>query len=167
MIAITLSAGLPEKVLSAALLALPLGWLFAGRWRAPASVERTIDCVLISALAASVGVKIEWIEHFSFWPLLLILLLSDDGRWVGAFIGAMLPGGRKALRTTRLVMGSMSAGVTQLSIAALAIHADAVPEFIVPALLAGALVMELTVPMRRNLVEQINRAEAEWEDDHG
>jgi hypothetical protein len=118
--------------------------------------------VLLPTLAAFAAMKVEVFIHATAWMMLVILLISDDGRWIGAFIGAMLLGGRNAFRTGRLVIGSMSAGVTQLALTALAAHAWAIPGEATMALLAGALIIEFTAPMRRRLVEQLNQTEDQF-----
>jgi hypothetical protein len=117
-------------------------------------------------------VKIDVFEHFAFWPLLIVLLLSADGRWFGAFFGAILPGGRSAFRTARMVIGSMSAGPTQMAIAAVAVHAWALPEAIALALLVGSVLIEFTAPTRRKMADQLAEMEAQFEstgttDKHG
>jgi hypothetical protein len=111
------------------------------------------------AMAACIGVKIDLFEHIALWPLIVILLLSDDGRWVGAFIGAMLPGGRKALRTMRLVMGSMAAGPTQLGVAALGAHLELLPPPLWLPLALGALLIEMTAPARRSMAKRLVETE--------
>lgn len=157
------SRGMSGAWMALPLFAISIGWLFAGTVSERRGITGTIEFLLLPALAAMVCVKIEWIAHATFWPLIVVLLLCDDGRWLGAFLGAILPGGRTPLRTTRLVIGSMSAGITQLAVAAIALHADAMPEFIALTLLAGSLLMEFTTPLRRSLVAQLHLAEEDIE----
>jgi hypothetical protein len=120
--------------------------------------------VLLPALAACAAVRIEVIEHFAFWPLLILLLLSGDGRWLGAVTGALLLGGRRALRTMRLVLGSMACGPTQLAVLALAVHLWALPDELPLALLVGAIVIDATTPARRKIAQQLIEAETELSD---
>jgi len=170
------------------LLALPLGWIAAALLssrrqllpeelsRGPTSEQQRSDgarravsglglvnLLLLPALAALVAIKIDLFAHFSFWLIVVIVLLSDDGRWLGAYLGAMLPGGRPGLRTMRLVMGAMAAGPTQLAIAASAAHAWLLDGAATLALLLGALVMEVTAPARRGMAARIAEAEEQIE----
>ena len=115
--------------------------------------------VLLPLLAAMVTVRIALIDQFALWPVILFLLVSGDGRWLGAFIGAMLPGGRKPLRTMRLVLGSMAAGPTQLAVTAIAVYTLSVPDQLPLAMLAGAIVIEISAPARRGASSRLAQTE--------
>ena len=95
--------------------------------------------------------------------MLSMLRLRPMGLF-GAFLGAMLPGGRKTLRTTRLVIGSMSAGTTQLAVTAIAAHVWAIPETLILPLLLGSLLIEFTAPARRQFARHLAEMEAELEE---
>jgi hypothetical protein len=142
---------------AAPLLALPASWLL------PAIDHRLIKGLvefgLLPLLAAMVTVRIGLIDQFALWPVILFLLVSGDGRWLGAFVGAMLPGGRKPLRTMRLVLGSMAAGPTQLAITAIAVYTLAVPDQLPLAMLAGAIVIEVSAPARRGASSRLAETE--------
>lgn len=118
--------------------------------------------VLLPVLAACAAVRIEVIEHFAFWPLLVLLLLSGDGRWLGAVTGSLLLGGRSGLRTMRLVLGSMACGPTQLAVLVIALHLWALPDELPLALLIGALVIDATTPARRKIARDLAEVETEW-----
>lgn len=164
------------------LLALPIGWII-GRMlpgadeaavhqpagHEPADIEpgfsridRAAQHVLLPVLAACAAVRIEVIEHFAFWPLLVLLLLSGDGRWLGAVTGALLLGGRPLLRSMRLVLGSMACGPTQLALLAIAAHLSALPDELPLALLVGAVVIDATAPARRKIARELAEVESEW-----
>jgi hypothetical protein len=96
--------------------------------------------------------------------LVVLALLADDGRWTGAWIGAMLPGGRPGLRSMRLVMPAMAAGPTQLAAAALALHAWLLPERFALPLLAGVILIEVTAPARRGMADRLVEVEIEIEE---
>lgn len=98
-------------------------------------------------------------------PIVLILLVSGDGRWLGAFAGAMLPGGRRGLRTMRLVLGSMAAGPTQLAFATVAAHTQSVRGDFVLALVLGAVLIEVTAPARRSMARRLAQLEDQVIDD--
>lgn len=143
---------------------IPLAGL-AVSWLVPALHIRlllpALNHVLLPAVAAFAAVHLDLFEHFAFWPMLLILVLSGDGRWLGAFLGAMMLGGRKGLRTMRLVMGSMACGPTQLAVAVIALAADALaPEYILPIVLGAALV-EAVAPLRRRMAVRLLQTEIE------
>ncbi|MHC5024604.1 MAG: hypothetical protein ACYTGG_11980 [Planctomycetota bacterium] len=170
--------GLEGLAWSMCLLALPLGWalpalasesrdavteLRPAPWSARRVAEEVLRCALVPSVAACLAVRIEVFAHFAFWPLVVLVILSGDGRWIGAFIGAMLPGGRRWLRTMRLVMGSVACGPTQVAVAAMAVHAWSLPETIPLGLLAGAILIEMTTPMRRAVAWRLAEAEEELE----
>lgn len=156
------SAGL---MLAAPLLALPVGWLLNfSHLPKRAAMESIVNSVLLPSLAALAIVRIELFHAASwaaFWLIIVFLLLSGDARWLGAFCGAMLPGGRSSLRTMRLVMGSMAAGPTQLAVTAHIAHTMSVRDELVLALVLGAALIELTTPMRRSLAQQLADTEQE------
>ncbi len=120
-----------------------------------------VEIVLVPVLAGCVAIKIDLFEHFAVWPIVVILLLSGDGRWFGAFVGAMILGGRRSLRTMRLVLGSMACGPTQLAITALAIHTWSIPGEYAMALLLGAVLIETTVGARRSMAKRLIQTEKE------
>ena len=76
----------------------------------------------------------------------------------------MILGGRKNLRTMRLVLGSMACGPTQLAIAAIAVHTSTVDQNIPLALLLGAVIIEVTTPARRAMSRRLAQTEAELEE---
>jgi hypothetical protein len=153
---------------AAVMLALPAGWLLSRRL--PTCAERSdaakphagvVQGVMVPALAATLAIKIELFHHFALWPIAIALLLSGDGRWLGAFLGAALPGGRRMLRAMRLVLGSSACAPTQTAIAALAVHTGTVSPSVAYALMLGAVLTETTVPLRRRFAARLAEAEAE------
>ena len=153
--------GIEGLLMCVPLLGLPAGWLLHARGHGLKSI---IQFVAIPALTAAITIKIELFEDFAIWPLALLIIIIDDGRWLGALCGAMLLGGRHTLRTMRLVVGIMSAAVTQLAMLALAVHAWAVPMTIVLPVILGSLLIEMTYEMRRKLVQRLATAEDEFSD---
>ena len=147
----------------APLVALPAGWLIpapppgaAARW-----MRGLLEHLLVPALGACVAVKIELYRDFAFWPIVVLLVLSGDGRWAGGFTGAMVLGRRRSLRTMRLVMGTMAAGPTQLAVTAIVIHTWSIPPRFAMALLLGAVLIEMTAPARRSLAQRLAGMEEE------
>ena len=122
-----------------------------------------VERVLVPVLAGCVAIKIDLFAHFAVWPIVVLLLLSGDGRWLGAYLGAMVLGGRRSLRTMRLVLGTMACGPTQLAITALAIHTWSIPGEYAMALLLGAVLIETTVGARRSMARRLIQTEEEIE----
>lgn len=135
---------------------LPTTWADRGRWAA----ER----LLTPALAAMIAYRIELFQHASIWIIVVLVLLSGDGRWCGAFIGAMLARARRALPTMRLVLASMAAGPTQVALTALALHLGLVREPVALGLLIGAMVMELTTPLRAAMASRAREVEKDQDE---
>jgi len=128
------------------------------------AIQNAAQFVLIPALTAAVAIKINMYQHITLWALIVFVLLSGDGRWLGAYIGTMTLGGRRSLRSMRLVLGSMACGPTQLAVTAIALHVWLIPETLGLALLAGAILIEITTPMRRRMAAELTEAEAEIEE---
>jgi hypothetical protein len=168
----------------AILFVLPLGWIARAltgqrgstlrpeKAHAPgepsAPPARWLRCVVdIAALpivAAAATVAIEIFEDFNGWLLIVMLLLSGDGRWLGAMIGALLPGGRQMLRAMRLVLGSIAAGPTQIVVAMLAIQSGLIGGEVAMALVAGAVLIELALPLRRSMARRLAEVEGQLSD---
>jgi hypothetical protein len=153
-----------------ALWALPgwagvLSWFFSRGFAAAASSIG--QSVLLPGVTAASWIEVEIFHHFALWPIVLLVLIAGDGRWFGALVGAMLAGGRGALRSMRLVMGAMSAGGAQVAFASIAFASGAIAETPLFALLAGALYMELLTAARRRLAARIEEAEEELESGAG
>lgn len=158
-LALWLHRGSAGLVYASLLLAQPAGWLIhPANWR---RLRWTTERIVVPTLAACIAVKIDFLAHVGFWPIIVLVLLSGDGRWMGAVAGAMIPGGRRVLRTMRLVLGSMAAGPTQLAVTALGLHAGLISERIALALLAGAVLIEATVITRRSMAQRLIRTEVE------
>ncbi|MHC4651053.1 MAG: hypothetical protein ACYTES_09360 [Planctomycetota bacterium] len=147
----------------APLAAVVLGWLIPVPSVALTPLRAALSHLAVPAVAASVAVKVDLLDAFAFWPCLVILLLSGDGRWFGAFAGATILGGRRGLRTMRLVLGSMAAGPTQLAVTAVALHTWLLTPRYGMALLLGATLVELMTPARRGMAKRLIRTEQELE----
>lgn len=147
----------------APLLALPLGWALPPLAEGPTrrAVAAIAQVALVPVLAAVVAVRIEFLAGFSIAALAVFVLLSADARWFGALLGALLPGGRRPLRTMRLVLGSMACGPTQLAVVATAIGLGGLDEATAFALLVGAVLLEVTAGARRRMAEQLIGTEEE------
>lgn len=155
-----------------ALLGAPLGWLIPPPHPGTARLATgALRVVLVPALGAAAALDVNLFATLDargpwavLWPILLFLLLSGDARWLGAFTGAIVLGGRGGLRTMRLVMGAMAAGPTQLAATAVAAGAGGLGGDIVLALLLGAVLVEVTTPARRAMARRLRETEQEMED---
>lgn len=125
------------------------------------SMILTAQPLMIAALTALAMLRVDLLEAFSFWATLLIVLLSGDGRWTGAFLGAMLPGGRRSLRTMRLVMPAMAAVPTQLALASVGASAWLFPQELTLALLLGVAALDAAAPVRAATVDRLLEVEHE------
>lgn len=153
------SAGAEGLLIASPLMTIIISWLL------PVALCRALRTaavwVFIPMLAALTTVKIELLIHFSLWPILIFAILSGDGRWCGAVVGAILPGGRRLLRTMRLVLGSMACGPSQLAVTALALHNGLLPPELALGLLAGTALIEVTAPMRHRAARELIDLEGE------
>ena len=138
--------------------AVVVGWVL-GAPTVPARlvgwVRGVLQVVVVPAVAAAVAVRLDLLDDFAFWPVLVFVLISGDGRWLGAFAGTQMLGGRRGLRTMRLIMGSMAAGPTQLALTAVAVCTWSIEPGLALSLLLGAVFIEVTAPMRRRMAAQL------------
>jgi hypothetical protein len=163
-----------------ALLALPVAWMLPAARPAPMTegdgrsprrrggegwTRIALEHWLVPPLTACAAINVDVIADAHLGALLALLLISGDGRWLGALVGALLPGRRRALRTMRLVLGSMSCGVTQLAITAGAAHAWALPREITFGLIVGAVAIEVLAPARRSMARRIVETETALDED--
>lgn len=138
------------------LLLLPLCW----------SIPRTqlawltwlTDNAAIPSIVATTLVLIHPIEAFSFWPVIVVLLVSGDGRWLGGMFGLAILGGRSSVSTMRLTMPLVDAGVSQLCMASLLFGVGVLRPELALAAIIGVVFLELSAPMRRKFAISIARA---------
>jgi hypothetical protein len=117
--------------------------------------------VLVPAVVAVALLRIEpWLD-LRWWPLLVLVLLTDNGRLLGGVLAAFLPGGRGGLRAMRMALGLSAVGPTQAALAALAIAWELVPPAWGLALLLGAAVPELSASLRGRAAAMLEAAEQE------
>ena len=143
---------------------LPVALMLAG-WIAPPLrgdlFKRMLEHTAVPIVAACAAVKVDFVADLALVPILLFLILSGDGRWLGALIGATALGGRRGLRSMRLVLGTMAAGPTQAAIAALGAQLGVLPKPLVLAALLGAALIEIATPARRKFAESLEKTERE------
>lgn len=152
--------------IAAPLLAAPASWSIAPVMKkvpVTSLLAAFVRSIIVPALAASVAIKVDLYQDFAVWPIVIFMVLSGDGRWLGAFTGAMVLGQRRALRTMRLVLGSMAAGPTQLAVTAIAVHSAAISSKFTMALLLSAVLIEVTAPARRSMARRLIQTEQEIE----
>jgi hypothetical protein len=128
------------------LLLLPCIWLVPSKpWR---WLQVFVDYAAIPSVMATAWVLINPLENIHFWPILIVILLCADARWLGGMIGLGLLGGRKGGDAMRLAIPLVDCGVSQLCVAALLICVGALPAPFAVAALIGALFLEYTAPIR-------------------
>ncbi len=143
----------------AVLLLLPIGWLLP-RGRCPSG--RTLaESVLIPGLTAAAMLRIDAIAHLWLGTSIVLILLTADGRWIAAALGAILGAGRRPLRALRLVGGSAAAGPTQMSVAALGVWTSVIAPPIALALLLGATWATASENARRWAAKELEATEEE------
>lgn len=154
--------GTEKLIWASPLLAMPLGWLIPASWGK--FFRGFLELVLLPVLATCVAMKVNFIRDFHIWMVFIALIFSGDGRWLGAYFGAMSLGGRKSLRTMRLILGVMACGPTMLAIAGIGIYSASLSGQGTLALLLGAAMIELTTPARRATAKRLLMTEREIEE---
>jgi hypothetical protein len=161
------SAGWAGALMVAPLIALPASWLIPAVDLARRPLLHWLMELGVAMLAAAVAMEFDLYDHFALWPLVILVLLADDGRWLGAFVGLVLVGGRTLPRAMRLAMPAMACGSTQLAVASAALHGWLLPARFALPLLAGAILIEVTAPLRRRLAAQMAVEERDDDDSGG
>ncbi|MDP7004713.1 MAG: hypothetical protein QF718_00690 [Phycisphaerales bacterium] len=122
----------------------PMNW----KW-----LEVFVDCAAIPSVMAASLVLINPFEISQFWPIVFVLLLCADARWLGGIIGLGILGGNDKGNSMKLAIPLVDAGVSQMCMAALLIGVGLLtPSFAVAALI-GALFLEYTVTTRMKFAE--------------
>jgi hypothetical protein len=147
------------------LAAAPIGWLLP-RMNQTGAIREAFDVAIIPSLAAWTTLTLELPGDLSLWPIVILLIIAGDVRWLGALAGALLPGRRTGLRSMRLVLGSMACGPTQLAVTALGAWWLDLPGRLAAALIFAALLIELLSPVRARMGERLARTEAELDELH-
>ena len=137
------------------LLLLPLCWSIPRKQLA--WLTWFTDKVAIPSIVATTLVLIHPIEAFSFWPVLVVLLISGDGRWLGGMFGLTILGGRSSISTMQLTMPLVDAGVSQLCMASLLFGVGVLHPELALAAIIGVVFLELSAPMRRKFAISISR----------
>ena len=134
------------------LILLPLTWIVPPKnlsW-----LSAGIDYVAIPSVMATSLVLIHPIESLSLWPILVVVLLCADSRWIGGIIGLALLGGRNSENAMRLAIPLVDSGVSQLCLAALLFWAGVLPASLTVAVLLGAIFLDRTAPIRMKFARQ-------------
>ncbi|MFO0827808.1 MAG: hypothetical protein U0572_06610 [Phycisphaerales bacterium] len=129
-------------------------------WRA---IGRRLAAVAVPSLAAIVAIGIDPLRDLSPMVFVLLFLVAEDGRWLGAFAARVL-GGEPAGVSVRSAMVGLSAGPTMLAF----VGAGAATRVLSPASAAGLLLaaalLEFLRPARLRLARRLEDAQAETED---
>ena len=140
------------------LATIPAGILIAyRRLRRPSRggrAHRPALDLLLAAAAALVVIQIDLIGDFSFWPCLIIAIVSVDGRWTSALIGTLTLGGRRTLRSMRLLLAVLAIGPTQLAVVGIGLSVGLIGPGIALALICGAVLAEVSGPLRSRVARE-------------
>ena len=135
------------------LLLLPVCWLIPKRsmpW-----LQWFTDYAAIPSIAATAMVLIHPLDALSVWPIVLVVLISSDGRWLGGMIGLLILGGRTSVNAMRITMPLVDAGPSQLCMATMLFGVGVLSAELTLAAILGAIFIELTAPTRRKFATSI------------
>ena len=135
------------------LLFLPLFWILPNKnlpW-----LTWFADNAAIPSIAATVMVLIHPLDALTIWPIVLVTLISSDGRWLGGMIGLLILGGRKSVDAMRVTMPLVDAGVSQMCMAALLFGVGVLNEKLAFAAIIGAICIEFTAKTRQKFSASI------------
>ena len=88
------------------------------------------------------------IDALSIWPILIVIILCADARWLGGIIGLGILGGRESGNSMRLAIPLVDAGISQLCMAALLFGVGVLPPSFTLAVLLGAIFLDRTATIR-------------------
>lgn len=135
------------------LLMLPIYWALPQKklpW-----LTWFVDYAAIPSIVTATLVLIHPVDSLSFWPILLVVLISADGRWLGGLVGLKILGGRSTASAMRTTMPLVDAGVSQLCMAAMLFGVGILNEELTIAAIFGTLFIELTAPTRKKFSVEI------------
>ena len=135
------------------MLLLPLFWLLP-KGNLP-WLTWFADNAAIPSIAATAMVLIHPLDALSFWPIVLVALISSDGRWLGGMIGLLILGGRTSVSAMRITMPLVDAGASQLCMAALLFGVGVLSAELAVAAIIGAVFIELTAKTRQKFAASI------------
>ncbi len=128
------------------LLLLPVIWIVPMKnWH---WLTIFVDYAAIPSVMATALVLLNPIESFSLWPIVFVLLLCADARWLGGIIGLKLLGGRNSNNSMQLAIPLVDAGVSQLCMATLLFLAGVLTASFTLAVIIGAVFLEHTATIR-------------------
>jgi len=114
---------------------------------------------LLPPLTALCVVRVELFRDLAPWLILGVVLLAGDGRAAGAFIGAVLAGGRPPLRALRLGLVAGNAAPSQVALVGAAATVGVLAPWATLALVVAAAFVEVTSSVRPNVARSIRELE--------
>ena len=127
-------------------LLLPVMWMIPPR--DGRLLRWLVDFAAIPSVVATSLVLISPIDAFQLWPMLIVILLCADARWLGGVVGLGILGGRTSADAMRLSIPLVDAGVSQLCMVTLLFGAGVLTAPLAFAIIIGALFLEITAPIR-------------------
>lgn len=143
-------------------IGLVLRWL---TWRVGAR-EPLPHCVISGTLAlaavpfvtATLCLKVDILNSTIMWPIILGMLIGGDGRWFGAALGLRITG-RPWTYALRSSLPLADAGAVQIAAAFIFMTVGWIESVsFAAAIVAGAVLCDLTVEKRGELVRRLNKA---------
>lgn len=128
------------------LLLLPVVWMIPPR--DGRLLRWFVDFAAIPSLMTTAMVLINPADAFQLWPILIVILLCADARWLGGVVGLGILGGRTSADAMRLSIPLVDAGVSQLCLVTLLFGAGVLTAPLAFAVIIGALFLEITAPIR-------------------
>ena len=109
-------------------------------------------------IAATLCLKVDILNSVILWPVFLGMLIGGDGRWFGAALGLRI-GGRPWSYALRSSLPLADAGPVQIAAASIFITVGWIESLsFAAAIVAGAVLCDLTVEKRDELVRRLYKA---------
>ena len=133
------------------LLLLPLVWCIPSRsWK---WLTLFVDYAAIPSVMATTLVLIHPIDALAIWPIVFVIVLCADARWLGGIIGLGILGGRESENSMRLAIPLVDAGISQLCMASLLFGVGILPASLTLAVLLGAVFLDRTASIRMKFAQ--------------
>ncbi|HRH66612.1 MAG TPA: cation:proton antiporter, partial [Bacteroidia bacterium] len=139
--AFTESIGI-HAILGAFIMGIAMGDSVHLRERAREIIHQFVTNIFAPLFMVSIGLYVNFIEHFDFMLILVVLLLACFGKIIGAGIGAMA-GGLNFRDSAAVGMGMNARGAMEIILGTLAFRAGIIQVELFVALVVMALVTSL------------------------
>ena len=152
--AITASHPLAAALIAALGGTFVISALFGSRL-VPASLATVLVGGAVPVLAALAAVRVEPFLDVRWGVLILLAVVAEDGRWIGATLGTWLPGGVPFLGAMRLGLVAVPAAPMMLAFVAVSLSAGLLAPAAGAGLLVGVLLIEGLAPVRHRMAADL------------